>query len=276
MNQRKYFNSFSSILSAPFEYVLIGLLLLTAFLYIIFLKTSSKNQIVYVEVSVQRADWWRTPTLIPTKLLTHITKGSTDDRKLLSVEYIRYFIGLKETWETDNDNKSVGTMLLKINASRHNEKLYYANQEILIGNPLALDISQSRLETLITNIWDKKPNDEFVHATIKIKTWTKVEELVSHFKQGQELTDNTGFVYGKILNVTKESAPVSHPDMHGDAILSKDPLVFNATIDLDVLVKSHNGTLIGYDGRPVTIGHQFVLNNPLLYDSEFFIIGIER
>lgn len=274
--RKKILKYFKSISFPPLEISVILLLFIVVITYVSYLKSSSKKQTVYVEVSIQRSDWWRSPALIPSMLLDHIKTGSTDNQKNLEVLQIRYFTGLQQTWGASNENRSVGSMILKIGSTMFNGKIYYNNQELLIGNPLVTDIAQTRLETLITNIQNEKQNDEYDHGKITVKIYNKLAEFINELKPDIELMDNTGFVYGKILTVFKEATPYVGADQWGHSALSRDPISYNVTMDIDMLIKQRNGKIIGFDGRPIAIGARFVINHPLLDEIDAFIINVER
>lgn len=257
-----------------FEVFIIVIVLLTTLGYILFLKTATKESVIFVETSIQKADWWRTDTLIPTKLLKSLKTGSTDQSHRLKITHIRYFIGELKDWE-HSDDRSMGVIQFEVESDRQNQKLFYKNQELLVGNPINVEVNQAKLELLITKIQETPFLNEFKHRKVLVKLYERREEMVSHFKKGIELKDNNGFVYGKIISVNKEYSPKTTTDQWGNVMLRKDPKLFDIIVELDLLTTQEGERNVNYDGSPVAVGKPFEFNHPLLDSTNALIIDIQ-
>lgn len=256
------------------EKITLGLLVLATLGYIIYLKIPPREKTVYVEANIQPADWWRSNALIPTAILENLHVGSKDKGLRLEITELRYFVGELKGWEYYQNN-SVGIIRFKISADERNNKLFYENQELLSGNPLVVELDNTKLELLITKIKDSQFTDNYKHITLSVKVFTQREELVKHFKEGTELKDNNGFVYAKIVDVTIEHSRDSVTDQWGNLLERRDPLLYDAILKIDTLVQEEGNKMIGYDGRPTAIGSRFVFNHPTLRSFEGWIIDAQ-
>lgn len=269
--KKKYF---PRITLSFWESIIFGLLILVTAGYIIYLKLPSKNKEVFVEASIQRADWWSSNVLTPTKLLDDIDNKSTDKDGQLTVSELRYFMGELKGWEYSPDN-SFGIIRFKISADRRGDELFYKDQELLIGNPLDVNIGQTRLALLITRVQDNEFVDNYKHKLITVKVYQKREEIIKNFKKGVSFKDNNGFVYATItdLAVTKHNKSVT--DQWGNVLEKLDPIFFDALIEIDMLVEENNNRLVGYDGRPITNAGRYIFNHPFLYNIDGWIIDVK-
>lgn len=256
------------------EKLVLSLLIVATVSYVVYLKIPPGKKTVYVEANIQPADWWRSNALIPTSILENLQVGMKDKNMHLEVTELRYFLGELKGWEYYQNN-SIGIIRFKILADERNNKLFYQNQELLSGNPLVVELKNTKLEVLMTKVKDSQFTDDYKHSVLTVKVFTQKEEFIRHFKEGIAFKDNNGFTYAKIVDVTTEKSPVSATDQWGNLLQRRDPLLYDVTLKIDALVQQEENKMIGYDGRPIAMGSRFVFSHPLLRSFEGFIIDVQ-
>jgi hypothetical protein len=255
------------------EKFILALLIIATAGYIVYLKIP-RQKTVYIETNIQPADWWRSNALIPTAILENLHVGSKDKNQHLEITDLRYFFGETKGWEYYKNN-SIGMIRFKISANEHNNVLFYENQELLSGNPLSVELDNTKLELLITKVQDNRITDNYKHITLTVKVYTQKEELIKHFKEGTEFKDNNGFTYAKIVDVTIENSQDSVADQWGNLLERRDPILYDLILKIDTLVQEEGTKLVGYDGRPTSMGSRFVFNHSTLRNFEGWIIDAQ-
>ncbi len=242
--------------------------------YIIFLKTSTASELVYINASIQRPEWWQSGSDYPREILSKIKAGDKDSSGAVKVVDIKYFAGETKDWQTNSYDKTIGRIQFEISATRQGQKLFYNSQELYIGNPLVIEIGRTRMELLITNIENEKIKEDFTKKIVVAKIYDKYLEEVSFIKPGFEIKDNNGFTYAVVKSTSVEHEPFTSFDQFGKTHMEKNPWKYNLTLEIESLVEETDYRVIGYDGRSLGIGKSFNLNSPLYDGIQTKIIDI--
>ena len=270
---KKFFVKRSNYYVSLFNIFVLGLIAISLTGYVVYLKSSVKTTI-FVEASIQRPDWWQTTTHIPSELLSSVKAGDTDIAGGLKVEEMKYFIAREPDWSVAANDKFIGRMQFQVNATKRGQKLYYEEQELLIGNPFVATIGNTRLELLITNLSDHKIVLEYVPRKISVRVYSKYPEQISGIKQGMEIKDNNGFTYAKVLKVEMELSRMTTTDQFGITHKQRDPWKYDLNLEIETLAREENSRIVGYDGRTIAIGKSFVFNSPYFDDIGGWIMDI--
>lgn len=270
---RKFFGKIKKKLSF-YEILVYSVLFILTAGYVVYLKTASTKETIYVRASIQRPDWWQSDTHIPRELLSSIKVGEADDSEKLKVVEFKHFISEQKDWENYTTDRSIGRIQFQIEATKQPGKYLYKDQELFIGNPLIVILGNTRLELLITDIEKQMIKDDYTKKRITVKVYSKFIEEVNHIKEGMELKDNDGFVYAKVLSVNLDHSLINTVDQWGKPHLEKDALKYDVYIVIETLAQEKDSRLIGYDDRTIGIGKAFIFNSPQLDNIGGWIVEI--
>lgn len=256
-----------------YELFIIFLLLLVSGGYVVMMKKGKSEKTVYVRASLEKADWWSSHLKVPSLLLSNLPIPSTDSSGKATMLDLKYFFAEHPDWEKEKYS-SIGSALIEIKAQFRDSQLKFDSQDLLIGNPLVITLSNYRFEFLITDIFDSEPKYDYQDILIEAKIYSVEPEYYRHIKSGMILSDNLGRKYGELVNVQLKDAVMINVDQWGNSLLRYHPRNKDVFINIRVKARKDHGVWIGYDERPIMIVGQLVLNNPVLKNIDAWITNI--
>ncbi|MEO6728877.1 MAG: hypothetical protein ABIM99_03060 [Candidatus Dojkabacteria bacterium] len=268
-------SQFDFIRKRKIETALLGVILISFISYIIFLKTTSQNKVLYIEASIQGVGE-QMNSAIPAALLTGIDVGDENATKTLKVTDIRIFMERQKSWELSNANNYIGRIQLALKAEGKKDNYSYAGQELKVGNSLTINLKNRNLVFLITKVESAPiPEETYSNKVITVRLYNKRTDIIAKLKAGLTFKDNLGKEYIKFLELDKINSPMTTTDQHGSPYLKVDPLSYDITIKVLTLVKYTREGMTGYDGRPISIGSGFYFNDPLFILLDSYVIDVE-
>lgn len=250
---------------------MLGLLGFVTLSYVYYLKTSFVTKDVYVKAKVLSAKEEET---VPYFLVDSLNKMKVDDTKKVEILKMKYFIFDPKEWMI-NDNLANLSVFLKIKAEERGKKMFFDGQELSIGYPLHLSLSQRKIDLRIEDVSGSEIQEDYKKINIKVKLWAKQKELIAFLQKGVELKDNNGFTYATITQIDKTPAVSSVGNSSGQLVMAVDPLSFDLILHIQTLAKVYNDRIEGYDGKLITTGARFVFNHPLLYKLDGYVIDVQ-
>ena len=230
-----------------------------------------KEEWLTVEVKGQAGDWWWQSPAPPAWMSSQVKVGDQelDGRgqsiaKITSLEQYAAIPGQKEI---------VFKVKLKVSYNKISKKYQFKYQTLKVGTPLTLELSQVRINGIVTRIFTQEP--EIQEKIILVKLYGRHPWFAEAIDKNLEITDGQK-VIAQVLEKTVELAEKTVVTDQGRVLARRDPLKRDITLKLKIQLRKEAEEYFFAEGQLVKIGEKIHLKTERinLYDS--FIISLEE